>query len=337
MDKARRGTATAFGLFDAIYQLIVAFVLILFCTDKGGIAYGAAFAVCALACGTLTIFARWKSWAKKALLILGQAQIIAIFALAFVLAMVLPEGKNVASEGILMLRSIAFYSGATLLIGAIMFYPTPEYKRSQVVLVSAAYKAASLIGIFLYFIIPALVFWKATGKTAFNEWLLGFGGEAPDFALLVDQFEMWTAKWKPILQGIGMLLISVLPTYLWYLDAGDMFFEKKSQMKSYILTAAALPFLAVAEYSMISGFLATKKIAYIIFAVVILAVYAGLWVLCYILPKMLGWDRIVYVDEDEIAEAPADQAPVKGNPAEDGAAHKAVTAVGAPADGDNAQ
>ena len=45
----------------------------------------------------------------------------------------------------------------------------------------------------------------------------------------------------------------------------------------------------------------------------------------------------VYEAPFEVLHVPADQAPVKGNPAEDGAAHKAVTAVGAPADGDNAQ
>ena len=327
MEKARRGTATAFGLFDAVYQLVIALVLILFCSDKGGIAYGVGFVLSALASGALTIFARKKDWAKRALLLLGMAQVFAIFVVGFALGMVLPKGKNVASAGILLLRSVAFYSGATLLIGGVMLYTVDEYKRSQFTLVTAIYKLLSLVGVAFYFIIPALMFWKATAKAAFNEWLLSRGGENPDLALLIDEFEMWTGKWNPIFQGIGMLLMVALPTFLWYLDSRGLFFKNGSQKKTYILTGIGGAFLIAADVVMIMNFVSDKKLAYLIFAIVNLLVYAGLWAFYYILPKKMGWDKIVYVDENELAEtAVADEK-----------AEAVLTVSGAPADGGSDQ
>ena len=305
MNKAKLGTATAFGMFDAIYQLIAGLVLILYCSKQGGISYGAAIIVSALATGTFVILARKKEWARRVVLLYGMAQVFAIFFLASVLELIIPNAASIASNGILMLRSISFYTGLTLLISGVIFANVDEYSSSKFIITTAAYKGATLLGAFFALIVPALLYWQRAGRTAFNEWLLGFGGDAPDQALLLDQFDMWVDKWNPVLEGVGILLLALLPTYLWFLDAFGLFFKEKTQKKSLILTCVAAPFLVAALVTLVLDFVATKKLALLIFAILTVLVYAAIWVCLNVLPKKLGWclDTTGYAELIENAEA----------------------------------
>ncbi len=310
MDKAKLGTATAFGMFDAIYQLIAGLVLILYCSKQGGIPYGIAFIVSALASGTFVILARKKDWARKTVLLLGLAQIFAIFFVATGLELIIPNGNGIASNGILMLRSIAFYTGITLLISGVMFYPVNEYDRGKFILGTSVYKGVTLIGAFLALIVPALLHWQKVARTAFGEWIVSFGGENPDQALLLDQFEMWVDKWNPVLEGIGVLLLALLPTYLWFLDGFGLFFKEKTQKKSIILTAVAAPFLIGALVTLVLDFVETKKLALLIFAILTVLVCAGAWACFYILPKKMGWLTQNTEELEDVCEADGEKEPV---------------------------
>ncbi len=302
MNKAKLGTATAFGMFDAIYQLIAGLVLILYCSKQGGIPYGIAFIVSALASGTFVILARKKEWARKTVLLLGLAQVFAIFFVAAGLEFIIPNGNGIASNGILMLRSIAFYTGITLLISGVMFYNVDEYDRGKFLLGTSVYKGVTIVGVFLTLIVPALLHWQKVARTAFGEWIVSFGGENPDQALLLDQFEMWADKWGVIFEGIGVLLLALLPTYLWFLDAFGLFFKEKTQKKTVILTCVSAPFLVAALVSLIVDFVKTQRVSLLIFAFVTVAAYAICWIVYYILPKELAWAK--KPTEDDAEEAP---------------------------------
>ncbi len=306
MAKVRYGTATAFGMFDAIYQMVAGLVLILYCTKLGGIPYGAALVVSALITGTMVVFARRARWARVAVLMLGLAQLFLIFGIGFLVDQ-LDGIKYVASNGVFALRVMAFYTGATLTISGVMFCNLDdEENASKLSLFTALYKLGSVVGVFFSMFIPALLVWQKTGKKSFSEWLLGFGGENPDELLLLDEFDLFVANWGPVFAGIGALLIALVPTYLWLLDSRKMVVGKRSLLKTIILDCLALPFFAFAEWTLLSDFLKNGKIVSIIFMVLILLCYAGIWFVSYILPKLLGGANPLSYTE-EVVYAPAEE------------------------------
>ncbi len=302
MAKARYGTATAFGMFDAIYQLIAGLVLILYCTKLGGIPYGAALAISALVTGAFVVLARSKMWARKAVLFLGLAQLFLIFALGLVIDKV--DGvKYIASNGVFALRTMAFYTGITLTISGVMFCNLDdEDNAGKLSLSTAVFKLISILGVFFSMIVPALELWQRTGKKAFNEWLLGFGGDNPDAALLLENFEKFTTTWGPIFAGIGALFLALVPTYLWFLDSQRMVVGEKSLVKTVVLDCISIPFFAFAEWTILSEFLKTKAIVHIVFMALIVVCYAALWVAFYILPEKLGWNKSFASDAEEQSE-----------------------------------
>lgn len=303
MRKVRYGTATAFGIFDAIYQLIAGVILILFCTKLGGIPYGIALVLSALATGAFVVLASKKLWARRTVLFLGLAQLFLIFALGMIIDK-LDGMKYVAENGVFALRVLAFYSGATLTISGVMFTNLHDEDNAfKLTVTTAAYKLASVVGVAASMIVPALLTWQKSFKKGFNEWLLSRGGENPDADLLLEEFELFVENWGPAFAGIGALLIALVPTYVWFLDSQNMLGER-SFKRTVILDCIAAPFFLFAEWTLLADFLDGKKIVSIVFMALIVLCYAGLWFLFYVLSKELGWCAVAESEETaEIAEA----------------------------------
>lgn len=315
MENKRNGWALGLGIFDGAYQLVAGLVLLLFCAKMGGVPYGIALIVTGIACGLITFFAHRHKWAKITHLFLGVASIVVIFALGYAIDQLLVfiasliEGFTYASPGasgmVLLLRIVGFYTGLTLMLSALWTFEVPEGKNRKFVASTIVYKVILFLGVAVYALISALTYWQLTANADFTEWLYGLlGDETLTGSALVEaqillrsDYVLWVRKYLPLLEGIGLLLITMLPSYAWYLDAEGMLFERKSAKGSVILTVCGIPFLAVAEWTLIGEFLRSGSIFSLVFAILTAVALCAAWFFFYWLPVLRGKREKIFVTE----------------------------------------
>ena len=318
MENKRNGWAFGLGVFDGAYQLVAGLVLILFCSKIGGIPYGLALILSGVACGVVTFFAHKHKWAKLTLLLLGVAGIVGVFALGYLIEKI--GGFKQGSESIvLLMRIIAFYSGLTLLLSGLWNFDVRDGQAKKLIISSIVYKVVLLLGVAVCAAISALTFWQLTENATFTEWLYGLvGDESLTGSALIEaqilarsEFVQWVRNVAPVFEGIGILLISLTPTYAWYLDSEGILLGKRSVLGSIITCAAGAPFLIVAEIVLIGEFISTGSIASLIFGIVTLLAFAAAWFFFYWFPVLRGKRSAIFYNDAPAALASAeDEAPV---------------------------
>lgn len=315
MENKRNGWALGLGIFSGAYQLVAGLILILFCSKMGGIPYGVALIVTGLLCGLVTFFAGYRKWAQITHLMLGVASIVLVFVLGFAIDKLLVlissfiesyTYVSVSSMGLVpLLRIIGFHTGLCLMLSAIWTFAVPEGKERRFVVSTIIYKVLLFLGVAFFAALSALTYWQLTANAAFTEWLYGLlGDETLTGSALIEaqillrsDYVLWVRKFLPLFQGIGILLIALMPTYAWYLDGEGILFDKKSVLGTVLVIASGVPFLAVAELVLVGKFLSSGSIFSLIFAILTVVAYAALWFFFYALPVIRGKREKIFCNE----------------------------------------
>jgi hypothetical protein len=149
-----------------------------------------------------------------------------------------------------------------------------------------------------------------TNNAAFTEWLYGvLGDESLTGSALIEaqillraDFVEWARAFTPLFEGIGILLIAMIPSYAWYLDSEGILFGGKKPLYSIIVTAVAAPFLIVAEILLIGSFISTGSIASLIFGIVTLLALGAAWFFYYAFPVIRGNRPAIFYEEEYVFE-----------------------------------
>ena len=310
MENKKNGWAFGLGIYGGAYQLFAGLILLIFCSKIGGIPYGIALILSGLAAGTVTFFTRRQKWARIALLFLGVAGVLLVFALGFLVEKV-GGFKQGADSIVLLLRVICFNPAIALFLAGIWgFELADESKKKKFLVSSIVYKVALLLGVAVCAIVSALTFWQMTNNAAFTEWLYGvLGDESLTGSALIEaqillraDFAEWARAFTPLFEGIGILLITMIPSYAWYLDSEGILFGGKKPLCSIIVTAVAAPFLIVAEILLIGSFISTGSIASLIFGIVTLLALGAAWFFYYAFPAIRGNRPAIFYEEEYVFE-----------------------------------
>ena len=310
MENKRNGWAFGLGIYGGAYQLFAGLILMIFCSTIGGIPYGIALILSGLACGAITFFTRRKKWARIALLLLGVAGVLLVLALGFLIEKV-GGFKQGADSIVLLLRVICFNPAIAIFLAGIWgFELADESKKKKLLISSIVYKVVLLLGVAVCAIVSALTFWQMTSNAAFTEWLYGIlGDESLTGSALIEaqillrsDFVQWARTFAPLFEGIGVLLIAMIPSYAWYLDSEGILFGGKKPLTSIIVTAAAAPFLIVAEIVLIGSFISTGSIVSLIFGILTLLALGAAWFFYYALPAIRGNRPAIFYEQEYVFE-----------------------------------
>lgn len=291
MGNKRNGWALGFGIYGGAYQLFAGLILMLFCSKIGGIPYGIALMLAGVAGGVIAYFAHNHKWAKITLLFLGVANILLVFALGFLIEKV-GGFKQGADSIVLAFRVICFNPAIALFLSGIWSFEPSEDKKKKFLISSIIAKVVLILGVALCAAVSALSIWHMTSNASFTEWFYGlFGDESLTGSALIEaqillrsEFVQWVRAVGPVLEGIGVLLVALIPAYAWYLYREGILFEEKSFLKTLIVSLAGAPFLLVGVIVLVVDFVSTGSIASLIFAIVTLLAVGGAWALCQFLP-----------------------------------------------------
>ena len=310
MENKKNGWAFGLGIFGGAYQLFAGLILLIFCSKIGGVPYGIALILSGLAAGAVTFFTRRHKWARITLLLLGVAGVLLVFALSFLIEKV-GGFKQGAESIVLLLRVICFNPAVALFLAGIWgFELADESKKKKFFISSIVYKVVLLLGVAVCAIVSALSFWQITNNAAFTEWLYGvLGDESLTGSALIEaqillraDFVQWARTFTPLFEGIGILLIAMLPSYAWYLDSEGILFGGKKPLWSIIVTASAAPFLIVSEIVLIGEFISTGSIASLIFGIVTLLALGAAWFFYYAFPFIRGNRPAIFYEEEYVYE-----------------------------------
>ena len=308
MENKKLGWAFGLGIFDGAYQFVTGLVIMLFASKAGGIPYGIALMLTGLLCAAATYLATRFRWGKILLLMLGIGSILVVFGIGYGIEQLLAligTRQGAAESIVLLLRIVCFYTGITLLLSAMWIYEVPEGKNKIFIASTITYKAVLFVGILLAGIVGALSYWQMTNSAGFTEWYYGvFGDETLTGSALIEaqvllrtEFVVWVRKFGSLVEGIGILMIAVAPTYAWILDSHGILFEKRSKLKTIIVTACAAPFLLISELVLWIDFFSAKSVASLIFAILTLVAYAACWFFYYWFPVLRGKREKIFVTE----------------------------------------
>jgi len=310
MENKKNGWAFGLGIYGGAYQVFVGLILLVFCSKIGGIPYGIALILAGLAAGTVTFFTRRKKWAKITLLLLGVAGVLLVFALGFLIEKI-GGFKQGADSIVLLLRVICFNPAIALFLSGIWsFELADESKKKKFLISSIVYKVVLLLGVAVCAIVSALTFWQMTNNAAFTEWLYGVFGDGSltgsalveEQILLRGEFVQWARTFTPLFEGIGILLIAMIPSYAWYLDSEGILFGGKKPLWSVIVTAAAAPFLIVSEIVLIGSFISTGSVFSLVFGIVTLLALGAAWFFYYAFPVIRGNRPAIFYEEEYVYE-----------------------------------
>ena len=216
-----------------------------------------------------------------------------------------------ADSIVLLLRVICFNPAIAIFLAGIWgFELADESKKKKFLVSSIVYKVVLLLGVAVCAIVSALTFWQMTSNAAFTEWLYGiFGDESLTGSALVEaqillrgEFVQWARTFTPLFEGIGILLITMIPSYAWYLDSEGILLAGKKPLYSIIVTAAAAPFLIVAEIVLIGSFISTGSMASLIFGILTLLALGAAWFFFYAFPAIRGNRPAIFYEEEYVFE-----------------------------------
>ena len=318
MGNKRNGWAFGFGIYGGAYQLFAGFILILFCSKIGGVPYGLSLILSGLICGAVAFFSYRHQWAKLALLFIGVAGILLVFGLGFLIEK-LGGFKQGAESMVLLFRIICFNPAVFIFLSGIWSFEIEDDKKKKFYISSIVCKVVLLLGVALFAAVSALKFWQVMSNADFTEWLYGvMGDETLTGSALIEaqlllrsEFTQWINSVGPLFEGLGILLIAIVPTYVWYLDSEGILLGRRNVLASIIVSAVEAPFLIAAEIFLIGEFVSFGTLASLILGIVTLLAVGAAWFFFYWFPVLRGKRTAIFYNEAVALEAAVeDDAPV---------------------------